>query len=73
MTEAFTLLSEFEWIEHAAHLGGERPDGIRRGGGWKKENATNFSLNLPSLQNIFWHAAGPNRAGVVTDLHKNAE
>lgn len=70
MMEAFT---EFERFEHAAHLGGERPDGMRRGGGWKKESATNFSLNLPSLQNKFWQAAGPNADGVVTDLHKNAE
>lgn len=53
MAEAFTLLSELELFEHAAHLGGERPDRMRWGGGWKKESATDFSLNLPSFQNKF--------------------
>lgn len=71
MAEAFMSLFELELFEHAAHLDGERPDGMRRGGGWKKESATEFSLNLPSFQNKFWHAAGLNFARVVTDLHKN--
>lgn len=38
-------LSELKLFEHATHLGGERPDGMRWGG-LEEECATNFSLKL---------------------------
>lgn len=51
-------LSELELFQHATHLGGKRPDGLRclvvlvvgeegsGGGALEEESATNFSLKL---------------------------
>lgn len=43
-------LSELKLFEHATHLDGNRPEGMRYERVWKKESATNFSLKLRSSQ-----------------------